>query len=201
MLGWLGRKAQNSRVYMCIKELKWTLESADQVERSAILAMAQLFRLELFQGPELPQELLNDPFVYSREDLMKAYEVMEDARNQTRLELAATKRSMANFGLQLPSFSEQHAKRTERGMEVWMCTVGVGICADRRDDVRGIWSLLAGSSSNFEKGVQRLREVEAATVQMTGGVQGATLFALPDAVWVRECEFVPRVFLSQRSLN
>ena len=44
MFGWLQKKSENARVHMCVKELKWDLESASPLRRAKILAMAQLLR-------------------------------------------------------------------------------------------------------------------------------------------------------------
>ena len=30
MLGWLAKKGENPRIYMCIKEIKWDLEKAER---------------------------------------------------------------------------------------------------------------------------------------------------------------------------
>lgn len=133
MLGWLAKKGQQSRVYMCIKEVKWDLESADAVRRAMIVAMATIIRVDVIEGSGLPQEVLNRPLDYSRDDLMRFYVQLEDIRNANNLQIQNVQKMMRRFGTELPDFAIEHAKLTGRALEVWMCTIGAGIAVDRRD--------------------------------------------------------------------
>ncbi len=45
MLSWPARGGRDSRVYKCIKEMKWELQWANLVKRATILAMAQGVRV------------------------------------------------------------------------------------------------------------------------------------------------------------
>ncbi|CAD5265873.1 hypothetical protein BOSE62_30244 [Bosea sp. 62] len=47
MLGWLAKKSENARVYMCVKEVLWDLEKADGLRRATLLMLAQWFRLTM----------------------------------------------------------------------------------------------------------------------------------------------------------
>jgi hypothetical protein len=45
MLGWLKTKNENSRVFVCVKDVKFVLENADQTRRAVILALENWFRM------------------------------------------------------------------------------------------------------------------------------------------------------------
>jgi hypothetical protein len=193
MLGWLAKRAENSRVYMCIKEAKWELEAATIVKRATILALAQLLRGQMVAHTDFPRDVLNRPLDYPRDQLLEVYKIFETIRNQNALSINATKESLRRVGLGLPQFSEDHAKNTGRGIEVWMCTVGAGICPDRREDVRSIWRYLSGATPQLGDAISQLREVEYKTMEMTGS-SSDQMFGLSDREWSDFCRFVPEAF-------
>jgi hypothetical protein len=45
MLGWLAKKSENARAYMCMKEVKWDLERADGLRRATLLLLAERLRV------------------------------------------------------------------------------------------------------------------------------------------------------------
>jgi len=117
MLGWLVKKGQNSRVFMCIKEVKWELEAGSPLKRATILALAQIFRSDMFSELGDSQDVLDCPFDYSRADLMQFYEMLEDIRNQSTMQIEATQKNMKQFGMELPDFAVDHAKHVIKGLK------------------------------------------------------------------------------------
>lgn len=196
MVGWFAKKAQNSRVYMCIKEVKWTLEAADPVKRATILALAQLLRGQVVNETDFPADTFSRPLDYSRDELMRVYEGFENIRNQNNFQIDAAQKNMRRLGMELPQFSVDHAKNTGRSIELWMCTIGAGICPERRDDVRLIWSYLAQSYSFVPDAIAGLRRVERQTTEMTGFVDQG-MFSVTNEDWMECCQFFPDAFFKE----
>lgn len=193
MLQWLTNRNHDARVYMCIKEVKWDLETADPIKRAKILACA----ISLFQemrDPEFPlEQLVNRPLDYPRKDLLMIYENLENLRNDCVRQWEHMKKNMGQFGMDLPDFSEQHFKLSRRALEIWMITVGAGIAPNRRDDVREIWKMLTASKSMLEEAIESLFEVEEKTCSLTGQPGGMFSFINPIG-WKEACNFVPEQF-------
>jgi len=191
MLKWLARKGEDSRVYMCIKEVKWDLETANPLKRATTLAMAQLVHRTTIIEAGL-HEAFDRPLEHSRDTLFRLYTGLEDIRTKSRLELDATKANMRRLGVELPSFAVEHAKTTTRGLEVWMCTLGAGISPHLLDEVRTIWGHLGGSRDHVDQAIAHLREVERRTLELTGanGMQ----FPVSDHDWRVHCFYVPAMF-------
>ena len=201
MFGWLAKKGQQSRVYMCIKEVKWELESSDSVRQATILAMASILRLEAIEGAGVPHDVLDRPLDYSRDDLMRFYEQLEGIRNANALQLQHVQKMMRRFGAELPDFAVEHAKNTGRGLEVWMSTIGAGIAADRRDDVREIWRIMISSTGSLPEAFKRLRATEQRTAEMTGATGPKMFNEIDDQSWSEVCRFIPSVFVKELRLQ
>jgi hypothetical protein len=197
MVGWLAKKMQNSRVYMCIKEVKWELETTGKEHHATILALGHYFRREMFNDVEFPSEVIDRPLDYSRDDLMRFYGMMEDIRNGVSMQIEQTEKNMGKFGMELPEASIQHAKNTRRALEVWMCTVGAGVVIDRRDDVRDIWKYLSASRGHLEQAILGIRLVEQTTAEMTGMPSEGMFGVLDIEEWIAACEFVPSIFVKE----
>jgi hypothetical protein len=200
MFGWLKKKGQDSRVYMCIKEVKWELESGAPTKRAKILAIASVSGKEFFDSGDIPISVVDRPLDYSREDLMRFYEVLEDIRNNNTLQISHTKKMMRKFGMEFPTFAEEHAKLTGRSLEVWMATVGAGIAIDRRDDVREIWNLLTQSKPSLDEAMDEIVETENKTMEMTGQEEG--MFSGYDREeWKMACNFLPAQFSKELNIG
>ncbi len=198
MLGWLKKKVQNSRVYMCTKEVKWELESGDIIKRAKILAIVSVLGREFFNSGDIPIDVIDRPLDYSRDDLMKFYIIMEDIRNNHTLQIAHTKKMMSKLGIEFPSFAEEHAKLTGRSLEILMATIGAGITVERRDDVREIWSLLIKSKELLIKAMDEIIETESKTMEITGQ-KGGMFAEYGCEEWLAACEFIPAQF--KKELN
>jgi|EndMetStandDraft_9_1072997.scaffolds.fasta_scaffold00873_2 hypothetical protein len=183
MLSWLARRREDSRVYRCIKEMKWELQWANLVNRATILAMAQGVRVTF--GEAGMADALDRPLGCSREALFDIYSRMEGIRDQSSVRSAA--------------LSVEHAKITTLGVEVWMCTLGAGITPHNREDVVLIWSYLASSFSHVDHAIRNLRDIEKRTREMTGAV-GEMLPPIPDMEWKEHCAYVPSA-LKARALG
>jgi hypothetical protein len=210
MLGWLRVKGENSRVFACVKDVKWFLENADETRRAVILALAHFLRMGLVDAEPAIQRFLDRPFDYERVLLMKVYGILEHSRNLSMGQSETTKRNYvamrqkaASLGLsfegpsELPQFAIQHFKNTQRGMEIWMCTLGAGIAPDRRGDVQLIWSYLMKSMRSLPIAIEELRSVERRTAEMTG-VPDGQLFSINSKEWLELCRFVPSPFVGGR---
>ena len=92
MFDWIEKKLENSRVYMCIKEVKWDIEGSTKTRRAVLLASVQYFRNSMLEPRGVPKEIFDNPLEYTRSDLMGFYNILEDVRNQNRRELDATKK-------------------------------------------------------------------------------------------------------------
>lgn len=198
MLGWLAKKGQNSRVYMCVKEVKWELETGTQVHRATILAMASLLRVKVLE--DFPTSVMDRPLDYSREDLMRFYEMLENIRNMATLHRERLQKSMASLGMALPDFAIAHAKVSNRALEVWMCTLGAGIVPDQRDEVRQIWRYLSGSFPYLATGIANLRKTEQMTARATGSPESGMFGDMETNKWLEASRFVPSAFVNELKL-
>lgn len=170
MFSWLVKKNQNARVHMCIKEVKWTLETFDPVRRATILVMASGISADLFDNEDIgiPLDVVNRPLDYSRNDLMGFYEMLEDVHNNQALQRQQTKKMLVQMGMEFPEFAEENAKDANMALNIWMVTVGSGIVIDRRDDVRDIWRLLIDSRPFIADAITHMLQIQELTAQMTG---------------------------------
>jgi hypothetical protein len=198
MLGWLVRKGQNSRVYMCIKTVLWDLESASQRRRASIHALTSLFRSQVFGPGGLPLSILDRPFDYSRNELLSIYEGLEEIRNANLFQVQHLSRTMQRIGVELPAFAMEHAQTSTRSFEVLLSTVGAGIAPDRRDDVRQIWHFLSGSFPYLAEAIVMLREVEHKTASYTE--TSTEMFPIESKDWIQACQFTPSAFTMELSL-
>lgn len=185
---------------MCIKEVQWDLQKADLFRRATILAISSLLRVEVIESSGVPHDVVDRPLDYTRDDLLRFYEQMEDIRNANTFQIEQTQKIMRRLGTELPEFSVQHAKNTGRGLEVWMCTVGAGINPDRRDAVREIWQFLSESREHLGNAIAGLREVEQLTANMTGMPPGGMFSSVNTEEWLEACRFVPSSFVKDLRL-
>lgn len=192
MFGWLQKKSENARVHMCVKELKWDLESASPLRRAKILAMAQLLRTGYSEMTSF-DDALENPLDYPREQMALMYTEMENMRNSATVQLSQLKKGFTRMGVQLPEEMEDHVKLTNRAIEVWMTLFGCGMAPDVRDDVREIWQYMSNSKNVLKEAMLDLREMSARQAEFTGqDIFDST--APTDSEWMALCEFVPKQF-------
>lgn len=201
MLGWLAKKGENARVYMCVKEVLWDLERADGLRRATLLMLAQWFRLTMTEDGGLPNNLLDRPLDYTRADLVQFYGMLETIRNNAVRQNEHLQKTMPRLGIKMPDFAVQHVKDTNRGIEIWMCTVGCGIAPDVRDDVRKIWQHLGSSHQHIRDAMLRLKSIEVATQELTGEDTSMMFDAVPLGDWLIGAEFVPGAFKADLRLS
>ena len=188
MLSWPARGGRDSRVYKCIKEMKWELQWANLVKRATILAMAQGVRVT--SGEAGMADAFDRLLDCSRETLFDIFGRMEATRDQSSVALHATQSSLRRVDVGLSEMIVEHTNVTTCGVEVWMCTLGAGIIPDSREDVALIWSYLASSFSHVEQAIRNLRHIEKRTREATG-TAGAMLPPIPDEEWKVLCTYVP----------
>lgn len=201
MLDWLTKKNDNARVYMCVKEVKWDLESASPLRRATIYALTALFRNMLIRELSIPADVIDRPLDYARSDLVKFYSGLEGIRNQNKFQLETTQKGLGRVGIEMPAFSVEHAKTTNRALEVFMCTIGTGIVPDRRDDVRLIWTLMYEAKAYTASAIQELRSVESRTNEIFGNASGGMFNEFDDdAEWEDNCDYLPSMFAKKLDL-
>ncbi|WP_147276021.1 hypothetical protein [Pelagibacterium lacus] len=187
----LDSSSESARVAICVKDLKSHLETEQPLERSKILAMAHIFRRDLF-GPDVaPMEMLDRPFSFDRQTAASVYGVLEQLRNTNLRQMESTRKSLARMDMPLPDFILSHVRTSARALEVWMVTVGVGISPDMRADVRAIWGHLEGASPVLPVAFAALRAFADANEEVTG-IRGKALFnSLDDGLWAEACRYIP----------
>jgi hypothetical protein len=183
MREWFIRKSQNSRISMCIKEVTWELESSNNLHRAIVLAIAQLFR-EHALSESVPRAVLDNPFTHTRDQLIMYYVDIEDVRNLAAARLSDTQQGFKRLGMNLPQYATDHAKACNRGLEVWMCTIGAAVVPERRNDVQRARGHLKEAASQVPTAIAHLREVERKTGD--GMFDGVT-----DDAWTTACRFFP----------
>ena len=195
MFDWLAKKGENSRVYMCIKDLKWDLEARSPVNRAKVLAMSAIYREMFVEELGFSSNLFDNPFDYSRADLSKFYNVVETIRNSATHSLGQSQTMFKNFGAKMPQFLIQHVKTTNKAFEVWMGTIGVGLAAERRDEMRVVWSLLSGSSFELPNAMAELKKNELDTLRLFESNDRGVFADLNSEEWARSCDYTPKVFI------
>ena len=183
-----------SKIYMCIKELKWALEAMPQSDKGYILALATFVRIKLIKSAlnelNLPEDMLESPLRKSENQLFILYNFLENIRNTSEVQRKQTEKDMKNVGMDLPEYSKGHSIAYERSLEVWMCTLGAGIALNRNKDVNEIWKLLMDSIQMIEVSIEKIMNFADKTSEDTGFVdtQHNDLFNSVDSeVWKKEC--------------
>jgi len=200
-MGWFTQKLQNSRVHMTIKEVKWDLEMAGPPRQARLLALASVLGNDFFTECNIPEDVANRPLDYSRSDLMRFYEDLEDIKIGMTRQLEHTKKMVPKImGMEFPKFAEDHVNDTRRALEIWMATIGAGITVDRRDDVRDIWKLLGQSKPHLDTAMDKILADENKTSDLTS--ENARVFSLlARQDWRDYCNFVPSQFSKELNLD
>jgi hypothetical protein len=189
LFDWLKKKSQNARVYMCVKELKWDLEQSSDMRKAKVLAMAQLLR-KAFSDDFPLEDVINEPWVYPREQIEPLYSGLEDMRNGAVVQLASLKKSFAGMGYKLPEDVEPHVKLTNRSLEVWMTSLGIGMAPDTMQDVQSIWQHLDIPNGHLLPAMSDLREMAARQQEYTG-INIFDEMYVTDSQWAFLCDFRP----------
>lgn len=192
MFGWLQKKSENARVYMCVKELKWELEAASKIHRAKILAMAQLLRTTFSDFPNF-EDAIENPLDYPRSQIATFYTEMESMRNSASLQMKQLSKQFESMGISLPSEMQEHVKLSNRALEVWMTLFGCGLAPDCRDDVREIWMLLSGAIDDVPNAITELRAMSSRQAKLTGEDMFSST-APHDEDWIILCNFIPKQF-------
>ena len=102
---------------MCVKELKWDLETASPLRRAKILAMAQILRIGFQDMPSF-EDAVENPIDYPRNEIAYMYTSMENMRNSASIQVSQLKKNAVQMGFPLPEDMEEHVKLTNRSIEV-----------------------------------------------------------------------------------
>lgn len=177
MLSWLAKKGENARVHMCTKEVLWDLEKMSGPIRARVRINTALWLRHLAHSG-LDLSAVHDPLNVPRAVLVEKYNLLEDMRNEGKLQNEHVERQRRRLGMPAVPPEEDEGHVMLRSIEMLMISLGAGIVPDRRDDVLAAWRLLA-SISVLDVGMatQRLLLVEkmGETLGSPGGAWGARL--------------------------
>ena len=188
MVGWWAKQ----RVGACIFDLKRVLERAARVDRAKILVMAHIFRLTTFREDD-PKGMtfINSPSVIPPDDLMYMFERLEGIITSSRSNGKQLRRNQRNlFSQDIPQFAQDHWVTTERGVQVWMCTVAAAILPDRLGHVREIWNQIEGAGASVRDAVAHFRDLGSKFEAAFGEAPGIISHMDAEEA-VKFCAFVP----------
>jgi len=194
MLKWFLKKGQNARVVMCIKTLLWELEAAEPAKRAKFLALAHVILQDFLDNIEIPFDVFDKPLDFSRDDLMRFFEFLEGARISAESQRDQLSKSL---GESFPDFALEHAINTNRALEIWMVTIGVGIVPERRDEVRKVWQMLTQSKPYLDDAIDEILKMEADTAAILGSMHTAFFSHLDVTEWKTKCEFIPSQLMKE----
>jgi len=181
---------------MCIKELKWTLEAEGDEYTARVLALAQVLRVQFAADDPALRAGLDRPSTFAKSDLFDIYVPLEDLKIKASLQLDANIANFKRMGMPMPNFAIDHARVSNRALEVWMCTVGGAILPKRRGDVIEIWRSLQSATPHVRGALDQIRSVEARTSAIVG--ERVDMFAtIDDAEWLAECRHVPAEYQNE----
>jgi hypothetical protein len=168
MLNWLRKRGENSRIYMCCKEVRWDIERATDERLAIILALSCLYRDILTEEMGVPANVLDRPSSYERGNLITFYSVLETVRNNNAAQFGQVRTFFKGMGLPLPEFLSQHTANVGRAIETWMCTIGGGAKPEVQEEVRLIWGGLLRSAPLLPQAMMHLHAVEERTERHLG---------------------------------
>lgn len=143
---------------------------------------------------DLDLDVLDRPFDFDRDSLMAEYEMLEIARNgMVSLFEANKKESLRLYGRDLMKRITEHNRLTRRSIEVWMCSLGVAIVPDRRDDVRQIWSYLTNSRDKLDEAIQQIEKLDD-EVALASPLGDSFLPHMSEGEWRELCDDMPSYF-------
>ena len=187
-----------SKIFMCIKDLKWTLESMPPTDRAYILAMATFYRIKnieiTIKELNLPESILREPTRQSENNLYSLYNILEVLRNTTTHQRQQTEKNLKNLGMPMKEYAKGHVIATERAIEVWMCTVGLGISPNKKNDVIEIWKLLINTVDLIDDSIEKIYEFLDRMTEDTGvnDYETVEMFtSLDKKIWKEESYFTP----------
>ena len=193
MVSWVNRKAAAAKAYMCIKSVKWNLDSCSSPDRARVLLLASILHTQSLADLWEDVEIFNRPLDFPINDLVQVYEGLESVRRAVQLQNERLTKSVLQHGLKMTPLSTQHYKLGVIALEAWMCTIGAGIVPGRRDDVRYIWQCLTRARCSLDVAIGLCQANERWWTGMTG--DPITVFVNQDTEELKSyCDFVPAQF-------
>lgn len=187
-----------SKIFMCIKDVKWALESMPPTDRAYILAMVTFYRIKIIETTikelDFPENILREPIRQSENNLYSLYTVLEKGRNNNTYQREQTEKNLKNLGMPMKEYAKGHAIAAERAIEVWMCTVGLGISPNKKNDVIEIWELLINSVDLIDDSIEKIYEFLDRVTEDTGVNDYETMemfTSLDKKTWKEESYFTP----------
>jgi hypothetical protein len=169
MLGWLAKNGEDARVSMCVKEVKWDLEKSDSPRRAMLLLYAQIFRITTTDKNRnrdaIPLSYFDQQLGHSRAELVELYSGIENIRNGNIRQREQLQKSLIGG---MPDYAIVNSKAANRGIEIWMCTLGSATTPNTRNDVQAIWSMLSRALPYVPEAMQHIQEIMKLTQTATG---------------------------------
>lgn len=183
-----------SKIFMCIKDLKWAIEAMPNVDRAYILAMTTALKItmirDLLIDLGVSEDILKYPNNYSDKELYNFYTEFEKIRNQSTTQRELTEKNLKKMGMPMPEYAKGHAIATERALEVWMCTLAIGIIDDNNGDIKKIWKMLSGSSGLIDSSIDKIIHHSDKTEEDTG-IRDGIFDNISRDEWIRESLVLP----------
>ncbi len=188
---WLKKNSENALVNMCVKELKWDLETCTPLRRAKIFAISQFFRTG--SGVSSFEDVIKNPFDFPREDVAFIYTLMDNLRKSKINDFSQLKKQFTYLGNSPPVDIDERIKLHCRAVEVWMCVLGCRLNTNVQADVRKIWGYMLQSKNVLKDAMIDLRAMSNRQAEFMG--DDVFKSEIPsDIEWLKLCEFEPKQF-------
>lgn len=168
MFGFLKKKNQDVRVLMCIKQADLLLSSYSEKRRARILIMLTMCQLEFRSTGIDIFNLILHPHMFSRKELMTAYESLEDSRNNMIQQLSQTAKMAHQIYGDFPSFAKKHAEDTRTALEIIMATLGGNIVNNQKHNILKIWKFLETTKQQLNEAFSEINQTVEKTSEIIG---------------------------------
>lgn len=192
MKSWLYNIENKMRVSISVKDLKWDLQASSSKQRAEILVLAQYLRCVVLEQEGIDQSVLDKTLDFTREELIKQFEVIEHIRDQARSHLLMTIKKIHRSGDQLLYSNNKHIQNTLCALELWLCTIGAGFIPEKREDISYIWLVLTGSHCYHEQAISCMLKTQIGN--LIGVPRAGKFDKLNASEWLSQCDFVPSPF-------
>ncbi len=161
-MSFFRKTAENLRVAMATRELLWFLERASAQERADVLARAAVRLLELSNDNPGAAEIVDDPTLFPRSQVVAVYEYVEHWRNRSRLLFGQMRKQQKyDWGNDLPAAVRSLAEVTFMSYSVWLATLGFALRPDGAEVAAKCWRFLLGAHAAVPAAVDRMCDLDA----------------------------------------
>ena len=187
MFTWLNERLLGIRINNNIKSVNSYIQSVDKAKNNELIAITAALSND-YQNhfPEL-LNMINDPLIFERNDLINLYEILDKLQVDNRLQLIANIKTMKDYGDTFPQVVIDHAERISIAIEFIMVTIACGLKPKIKNKVKSIWSIseCPGGYLNVIYGIRKLER------SMIAVGAGPMFGELDDGRWSDMCGFFP----------